>query len=76
MFEIGVLEKLDHCSNSPWIAPLFLESMKTVNLRVLTDMREVNKLVKRKFFHLPRIKSSIHKIEKFNSATAPDFTQG
>ena len=62
MCDIGVLEKLDHWTNSPWAAPTFMQAKKTGDIHVLTDLREVNKNIKHKPFLLPWINDLIQKM--------------
>ena len=76
MCDIGVLEKLDHWTNSPWAAPTFVQAKKTGDVRVLTDLWEVNKNIKRKPFLLPQINNLIQKMQRFKAATALDLSQG
>ena len=76
MCDIGVLKKLDHHTNSPWAAPTFVQPKKTGDVRILKDLREVNKLIEKKLFPLPRINDLIQKIEKFKCAMALDLSQG
>ena len=41
--DIGVLAK---CNDSEWAAPTFIQPKKTGDVRVLTDIRILNKLIK------------------------------
>ena len=61
MCDICVIEKLHHCTNSPWAAPTFVQPKKTEEVRVLIDLREVNKLIERKPFPLLHINDLIQK---------------
>ena len=47
-----------------------------MGLRFLIDLREINKLIERNPFPLPKIVETLKKIEKFVSATAIDLSQG
>ena len=71
-----ILERLDHANDSPWASPSFCQPKKTMDIRFLSDFREVNKRIVRKPFPLPRIMEALQKIERFKSATALDLSQG
>ena len=70
MCDIGVLEKLNHCTNYPWEEPTFVPQNDNEDVWVLTDLREVNKLIDQKTFSLVRINDLLQTIEKLKSATA------
>ena len=53
-----------------------MQAKKTENVQVLTDLREVNKLIEYKPFLLLHINDLIQKMQKFKSATALDLSQG
>ena len=74
--EIGVLERTTVNTNSPWVAPTFIQQNKTGDVRILTDLRKVNENIERKPFPLPKISELIGKMERFKSATALDLSQG
>lgn len=76
MCEIGMLEKMDHHTNSPLSASTFIQTMKTGDVQVLMDLRKVNKLIEYEPFPLWRINDLIQKMQKFISATALNLSQG
>jgi hypothetical protein len=50
--EIGVLKKVNH---SEWGAPTFTIPKKDQSVRFITNFQELNKRIKRKPFHIPKI---------------------
>ena len=76
MVDNDILECNTHSSDSQWAAPLFSQAMKTGDIQVLTDFREMNKRIKQKPFPLPQIMELLQKIEKFESAMALYLSQG
>ena len=70
---IGVLRK---CFNSEWAAPTFVQPKKTGDVRVLTDFRKLNAVLKRKPFPLPKIGDMLQKLSGFKYATAIDLSMG
>ena len=70
---IGVLKR-DH--NSQWAAATFVIPKKTGDVRVVTDFRKLNLVLKRKPFPLPRIGDLLQKLEGFTYATALDLSMG
>ena len=73
MVAIGVLKK---DFNSPWAAATFIQPKKTGDIRVLTDFRRLNAVLKRKPFPLPQIGDLLLKLEGFTYATALDLSMG
>ena len=65
----GVLRKIN---NSEWACPMFTISQPDSSLRTLADLREVNKVIKRKPFPLPKISDMLKKLEGFMYATSLD----
>ena len=63
----GVLRKIN---NSEWACPMFTISKPDGSLRSLADLREVNKVIKRKPFPLPKITDMLQKLEGFMYATS------
>jgi hypothetical protein len=58
----GVLRKIN---DSEWACPMFTISKPDGSLRSLADLREVNKVIKRKPFPLPKITNMLQKLEGF-----------
>jgi hypothetical protein len=56
--ELGVLSK---CGASAWLFPTFLIPKKDGRVRWITDFRELNKVIKRKVYNLPRIQDILTK---------------
>ena len=71
--EYGVLRKIN---NSEWACPMFTISKPDGSLRSLADLREVNKVIKRKPFPLPKITDMLQKLEGFMYATSLDLNMG
>jgi hypothetical protein len=71
--EYGVLRKTNH---SEWACPMFTISKPDGSLRSLADLREVNKVIKRKPFPLPKITDMLQKLEGFMYATSLDLNMG
>ena len=45
MCQDDILKKLDYNSDSPWDAPSFCQPKKTGDIRFLTDLSEINKII-------------------------------
>jgi hypothetical protein len=71
--DIDVMEKTHE---SEWAAPSFIQPKKTGDVRVLTDFRKLNAVLKRKPFPLPKISDLLLKLKKFRYATAIDLSMG
>jgi hypothetical protein len=69
----GVLRKINH---SEWACPLFTISKPDGSLRSLADLREVNKVIKRKPFPLPKITDMLQTLEGFMYVTSLDLDMG
>ena len=76
MVEIGVLKKLPWDDDSPWKCPTFGVPKKTGDIRIVTDFRKMNECIERHPYPLPRIIDQLQKLERFESATALDLSQG
>jgi hypothetical protein len=68
-----VLRKINH---SEWACPMFTISKPDGSLRSLADLREANKVIKRKPFPLPKITDMLQKLEGFMYATSLDLNMG
>jgi transposase InsO family protein len=71
--EYGVLRKIN---NSEWACPMFTIPKSDGSLRSLADLREINKVIKRKPFPLPKITDMLQKLEGFMYATSLDLNMG
>ena len=70
---IGVMER-NH--DSEWAAASFIQPKKMGDVRVLTDFRKLNLVLKRQPFPLPKISDLLLKLEGFRYATAIDLSMG
>ena len=61
--DIGVLKKVNH---SQWASPCFVIPKKDGTVRFLTDLREVNKRIKRYPFPIPNIQVLLMKLKAFS----------
>jgi hypothetical protein len=71
--EIGVLAK-DH--QSPWAAATFIQPKKTGDVRVLTDFRTLNALLRTHPYPFPKISDLSQKLQGFTYVTAIDLNMG
>jgi hypothetical protein len=69
----GILRKINY---SEWACPMFTIAKRDGSLRSLTDLREVNKVIKRKPYPLPKISDMLQKLEGFMYATSLDLNMG
>ena len=66
-----------HNPNAAWAAPsTFIQPKKTGDVRILTDLRELNKWIVRKPYPLPKIQDMLQKLKKFSNATPLDLSMG
>ena len=63
-------------NDSEWAAPTFVQPKKTGDVRILTDFRKLNAVLKRKPFPLPKISDILQKLSGFKYATAIDLSMG
>ena len=70
---IGVFKK---SYDSEWAAPTFVQPKKTGDVRILTDFRRLNAVLRRKPFPLPKISDLLQKLSGFKYATAIDLSMG
>ena len=73
LVRIGVLKKVNH---SEWGAPCFIIPKKDQTVRFLTDLRELNKRIKRYPYPIPNIQDLLMKLEGFQWATTLDLNMG
>ena len=76
MVNIGVLKELPWYDDSPWVSLTFGIPKKTDDIRIITDFRELNKLIEVDPFPLSRINETLQKLEKFKLATVLDLSLG
>src|SRR5210317_491788 len=69
----GILKR---CNNSEWGAPMFTISKPDGTLRSLADFRELDKRIKRKPFHIPKMQDMLHKLQGFQWVTSLDLNMG
>ena len=70
--DIGVLEKV--YSATDWSSPSFCQAKKDGRIRFLTDLRQLNKAVKRKVYPLPRIQDVLKKRKGYSFLTKLDIS--
>ena len=73
MCQYGIVRKTN---NSEWACPMFTIAKPDGSLRSLADLRELNKVIKRKPFPLPKIQDMLQKLEGFWYATSLDLNWG
>ena len=71
--ELNVLKRINR---SEWGSPTFIIPKKDGSVRFISDFRELNKLIKRKPFPLPKIQDLLLKLEGFQFATSLDLNMG
>jgi hypothetical protein len=77
--EVEILCKLNvlkRINRSEWGSPTFIIPKKDGTVRFISDFRELNKLIKRKPFPLPKIQDLLLKLEGFQYATSLDLNMG
>ena len=73
LVKVGVLKKVNR---SEWASPTFIIPKKDASVRFISDFRELNKLIKRKPFPIPKIQDLLLKLEGFQYATSLDLNMG
>ena len=73
MCEIGILRQINE---SEWGVPTFCQAKKNGTIRVLSDFRKLNKLIKCKPYPIPRIQDMLLKLEGFQYATSIVLNMG
>jgi hypothetical protein len=64
------IEILEEDCYSEWASPSFEIPKKNVTIRVVTDFRKLNLLLKRHPFSIPKIEDMIRSMEGFSFASA------
>ena len=49
------------CGRSQWVEPTFVVQKKDKRVRYVSDFRELNKLIKRKSFPIPKIQDIMNR---------------
>jgi hypothetical protein len=75
LVDIGVLEE-DYSSEWSYSSPSFAIPEKKGSIRVVTDFRKINLLLKRHPFPIPKIGDMIRSMEEFTFASALDLNMG
>ena len=71
--QYGILRKINR---SEWACPMFTIAKPDGSLRSLADLRELNKVIKRKPYPLPKITDMLQRLEGFMFATSLDLNMG
>ena len=71
--KLGIWKRV---SKSPWSASIFVQPTKTGDIRVLTDVRKLNKCIVQQPHPLPKFGDLLQKQEGFKFATASDLCMG
>jgi hypothetical protein len=72
--QYGVLRKINSLEGGA--CPMFTIAKPDRSLRSLAELREVNKVIKKKPFPLPKITDMLQKLEGFMYATSLDLNMG
>ena len=73
LVKLGVLEKN---SDSQWASPSFIIAKKNNQVRFLTDFRQVNDVLLRKPYPIPKILDMMQTLQGFKYATTLDLNMG
>ena len=73
LVKLGVLIRQP---TSEWASPTFLTPKKNGTVRFISDFRELNKLLKRKPWPLPKIVDTLQQLEGFTYASQLDLNMG
>ena len=68
-----ILKKVNH---SEWASPHFIIGKKDLTIRMITDLRELNKRIQRNPYPIPKIQDLLLKLEGFMYATSLDLNMG
>ena len=64
--KVDILKKVNH---SEWAPPHFIIAKKDLTVRMITDLRELNKRIKQNPYPIPQIQDLLLKLEGFMYAT-------
>jgi len=73
LVRLGVLKK---CSDSEWASPTFIIPKKNNTVRVVSDFRKLNSMLRRKPYPIPKIQDVLQKLGGFTFATSLDLNMG
>ena len=65
--KVNILKKVNH---SEWASPHFIIAKKDLTVRMITDLRELNKRIKQNPYPIPKIQDLLLKLEGFMYATS------
>ena len=71
LVEVGVLSKV---AESEWLFPTLVIPKKDGRVRWITDFRELNKLIKRKVYNLPKIQDILQRRPGYQFFTKLDIS--
>jgi len=73
LVEIGVLRKVN---NSDFSSPTFIIPKKNGTVRLVSDFRKLNTMLKRRPYPIPHISHMLQELQKFSFATSLDLNMG
>jgi len=74
--ELVKAEVLESCDPAPWAFPTFAVPKKDGSIRIVTDFRRLNEVIKRVPFPMPTLSQLIHKLHGFTFVSAIDLYKG
>jgi hypothetical protein len=73
LVSIGVMKRQ---SSSQWASPTFIIPKKDMTVQTISNFRELNKRIVRRPYPIPKISTTLQKLEGFTYATALDLSMG